>query len=116
VSSPRIVAATRTGVSLAGERDGWVATEVLAGRDVRSLAADPARPRRLYAGTQGEGVFLSEDGGSTWTGAGLAGEVVKALAIDRNGKVLAATKPPALFTSEDAGATWTELAALRGSN
>ena len=80
---------------------------------MRSLAADPARPQRLYAGTQGDGVFVSEDGGSSWTSAGLTGEIVKALAVDRNSSVLAATKPPALFASEDGGASWTELPALR---
>jgi len=109
----RIVAATRTGISVAGVGDGFGAAEVLAGCDVRSLTADPNRPQRLYAGTQGDGVFVSEDGGSSWTTAGLGGEVVKALAVDRNGKVLAATKPPALFASKDAAATWTELPALR---
>ena len=111
--APRIVTATRTGISLAGEQSDWSATEVLTGHDVRSLAADPARPQRLYAGTQGDGVFVSEDGGSSWTSAGLTGEIVKALAVDRNSSVLAATKPPALFASEDGGASWTELPALR---
>ena len=109
----RIVAATRTGVSVADEACGWVASEVLTGRDVRSFAAAPAGPRRLYAGTQGNGVLVSADGGSSWTSAGLGGEVVKALAVDRAGKVLAATRPPALFLSEDGGASWTELPALR---
>lgn len=111
--APRIVAATSLGISVADEADGWRARAALRAHDVRSLAAARTFPPRLYAGTQGDGVFVSEDGGTSWQAAGLAGEVVKALAVDRNGKVLAATKPPALFASEDTGATWTELPALR---
>src|SRR3989442_15876168 len=106
-------AAPGGGISGGGGGEGLGAAGVRAGGEVRSLTADPNRPQRLYAGTQGDGVFVSEDGGSSWTTAGLGGEVVKALAVDRNGKVLAATKPPALFASKDAGATWTELPALR---
>lgn len=109
----RLVVATRSGIAVADEAAGWAVRLALAGGDVRALAADPARPQRLYAGTQGDGVFRSDDGGSSWTGAGLAGEIVKALAVDRDARVLAATKPPALFVSESGGASWSELPALR---
>lgn len=34
------------------------------------IVADPRAPRRLFAGTQGRGVFRSDDGGATWAPAG----------------------------------------------
>ena len=38
----------------------------LATPDVRALAVDVQRPERLYAGTYGGGVFVSENGGARW--------------------------------------------------
>jgi photosystem II stability/assembly factor-like uncharacterized protein len=76
--------------------------------DVRSLAA---QDERVYAGTQGSGVFRSDDAGRSWQRAGLDGHIVKALALSpaAPGSVWAATKPPRLFRSDDNGDTWTEL-------
>jgi photosystem II stability/assembly factor-like uncharacterized protein len=100
-----LVAATGDGLVLI---DREVATTVYGGADVRCLAAGDGR---LVAGTQDDGVLLSEDAGRTWRRAGLDGQAVKALAI--NGQtVWAGTKPPRLFVSRDAGGTWTELPAF----
>jgi photosystem II stability/assembly factor-like uncharacterized protein len=37
---------------------------------VTALVMDPSRPSRLYAGTDGRGVFVSVDGGRQWTPTG----------------------------------------------
>lgn len=37
---------------------------------VNSMVSDPRRPARLFAGTDGRGVFRSLDGGATWQPAG----------------------------------------------
>jgi len=63
----------------------WSVEFLLADRDLRCLAADPLNPNVLYAGTQGEGVLRSDDGGRSWQPAGLAGRSVKALAVSRAG-------------------------------
>lgn len=109
----RVVAATRDGVAVARQSEGWRAQTALAGENVRSLAADPSGADRLWAGTQGAGVHRSDDGGATWRNAGLDGEIVKALAVDAGGRVFAATKPPALFVSRSGEGDWEELPALR---
>jgi hypothetical protein len=37
---------------------------------VTALVMDPSRPSRLFAGTDGRGVFVSVDGGRQWQPAG----------------------------------------------
>jgi len=83
------------------------------GGTVRSLAVDPGTPRVVYAGTQGEGVFKSRDGGATWSrsGSGLPkSEVngVNAFAFDarRHTIVYAAVSSYGVYKSTDAGASW----------
>jgi len=87
----------------------------MAGQDVRCLAIDPQHPALVYAGTQGNGVLRSDDGGKTWRAAGPAGRIVKSLAVSRTkpGVVYAGTKPALVFVSRDGGQTWEELAGFR---
>ena len=101
----KLVAATVRGVAVLD--DDGVRTTLE--NDVRSLVASGGV---VYAGTQGDGVFRSDDVGESWQHAGLAGTIVKALAVADDGTVYAGTKPPALFVSHDAGANWRELDAL----
>jgi photosystem II stability/assembly factor-like uncharacterized protein len=83
------------------------------GGTVRALAVDPATPRAIYAGTQGEGVFKSLDGGDTWSrsGSGLPkSEVngVNAFAFDarRHTILYAAVSSYGVYKSTDGGASW----------
>jgi len=89
----------------------WKVEYLLADQDVLCLAADPLNPNVAYAGTRGNGVLRSTDGGRTWTPAGLNGQVVKSLAVSKaeSGAVYAGVKPPALFVSRDGGGTWNEI-------
>jgi photosystem II stability/assembly factor-like uncharacterized protein len=98
-----------------GPDGNWSVEFPLKGQDVRSLAADPLNPGVVYAGTQGNGIFRSEDNGKTWKAAGLAGQIVKALAVSphESGKIFAGTKPAYLHVSADHGQTWRELDAFR---
>lgn len=94
----------------------WAVERVLAGQDVRCLEVDPLNPQRIYAGTQGQGVFRSADGGRTWQPAGLPGVIVKALAVSPHepGVIYAGTKsPPLIYRTADAGAHWEELTGFR---
>jgi photosystem II stability/assembly factor-like uncharacterized protein len=78
-------------------------------RDVLSLAlssffaADPV----LFAGTAGEGVFRSSDGGKTWSPAGLTGQRVSDLVW--LGPFLYAATGGGVQRSEDLGRTWVPL-------
>lgn len=55
-----LLAVTTTGVAVE-----WVPVSELAGHDVTSLASNFVGA--VYAGTDGAGVFVSEDAGATWT-------------------------------------------------
>jgi photosystem II stability/assembly factor-like uncharacterized protein len=81
----------------------------------RCLAADPARPERLWCGATGRGAWRSDDAGATWRPAGddLAGLDVSALAVGPGEEVVyAGIDPSALWRSEDAGRSWERLASL----
>jgi len=78
---------------------------------VVALAIDPSAPRRLYAGTDGVGVFKSTDAGVTWVGTGLTDGQVTGLAIDpvTPSTLYAGTDGSGVFKSTNAGATWSML-------
>jgi photosystem II stability/assembly factor-like uncharacterized protein len=111
------LAATGSGVSRAERSSGgdWSVEFLLPGQDVRCLAADPLKPNLVYAGTQGQGVLRSEDGGRTWQSVGLPGMIVKSLAASPHspGTVFAGCKPVSLFVSRDGGESWGELEGFR---
>ena len=117
VSNKIFLATTGRGIARAGgEPDGaWSVEAFLEDQDVRSLAGDPLNPTIIYAGTQGNGVFRSEDRGKTWRPVGLSGQVVKSLAVSPHepGTLYAGTKPAYLYVSRDAGKTWAELESFR---
>jgi photosystem II stability/assembly factor-like uncharacterized protein len=95
------------------------------GGDVRALAADPARPSRLFLGTADGHIFGSEDSGANWTLLGRASSrldaVITAIVVDpRDGNVLFASSwsrdsaaGGGVFRSGDGGRTWS-LAGLAG--
>lgn len=109
----QFLATTRHGVTRAREYqpNRWAVDRVLAGYDVRCLACDPLNPATLFAGTQGDGVFLSTDAGDNWRPAGLEGRVVKSVAASlfQPGTVLAGVKPAGVMISPDHGGSWREL-------
>lgn len=94
---------------------GWSVEFLLEGRNVRCLVADPHNRNVIYAGTQGDGVLRSSDGGRTWQPAGLSGQVIKSIAVSpcEPGTVYAGTRPALIFVSRDQGAHWEELSAFR---
>ena len=94
--------------------DGSVETG-LEGRGARCLAVDPKDPDKLYVGTSDEGLFWSEDGGSSWESfSGIEHPRVTAVAVSPvDGAVYAGTEPSALFVSRDEGRSWRELEGMR---
>jgi photosystem II stability/assembly factor-like uncharacterized protein len=108
-----MLAATGSSIARAeANRSGdWSVTDSLSGPDVRCLASNPLDPRSVYAGTQGEGVYYSNDFGITWQPAGLSGQIVKSLALSPHqpGTIYAGVKPAGLYLTRDGGQTWTEI-------
>jgi len=76
------------------------------------LVMHPTNPQIMYAGTAGNGIYLTIDGGTTWipsnTGLNLT---VNALAIARsNPNILyAGTGTAGMYKTTDAGATWAAI-------
>jgi hypothetical protein len=91
----------------------WHATLGLVGEQTQCVAVDPLRPQRVYCGTFGAGLWMSEDAGASWrhAGEGIAHPAIMAVAVSAleragdAGVVWAGTEPSALFRSEDGGHT-----------
>lgn len=109
-----IFAATGDSIArIALDGDKGVVTASLRGSGAQCLTLDPRHPGTLYAGTRGQGVWKSGDGGQTWQDARLPEKDVFSLAVSpADGAVYAGTEPSRLFRSEDGGQSWEELEAL----
>ena len=100
---------------------GWHVDHRLAGMAAQCVAVDPSRPERVYCGVFGNGLWRSDDAGTSWRPVGegithnqlMSVQVSKLERIGDYGVIYAGTEPTALFRSEDGGDTWRELSALR---
>jgi photosystem II stability/assembly factor-like uncharacterized protein len=93
-----------SGCGVATSVDGgvnWSALR-LSGENIRSLAIDPVRPWRSYAGTASGRVYHSEDFGNEWRlfGDGLSGGSVRNLAISPEGDRIYAGTAAGVFVYE----------------
>lgn len=83
---------------------------------VHSFAAAPSNPQRLYAGT-GDGLFRSEDGGSTWARVGGRIEIVFHVAVDpADEKTVFLKTTDSLYKSVDGGEVWAPLSGVPSTN
>jgi len=94
--------------------DEWDVRVNLVGSGVQCLALDPHHPGTLYAGSRGEGVWKSTDGGARWGNVSPPHSFIFSLAVSPvDGMVYAGCEPSMLFHSPDGGRNWHELEALR---
>ncbi len=85
---------------------GWTRAGKPAGR-VLALLLDPRVPGRVYAGTAGDGLIVSVDGGSSWRPTKLSAAFVTDLVpVAGPPAVLLAASTDGVFSSTDGGATW----------
>ncbi len=72
----------------------------------------------ILAGSYGNGMYRSEDGGRTWRAAnvGLTASAFRCITPDplQPGAILAGTEPARIFRSRDSGQSWDELAGITG--
>ena len=81
----------------------------LPGLDVHGFAADPRNSRTLYAAIAGSGLYRSSDGGNSFSVVSTdVGPAVMALAVMRDGRVLAGDMQKGLMVSRDGGRTWAQ--------
>ena len=109
----RLYAGLNTGLfrSADGGRQWSVVADIGAGVLATSAGADG----RVYAGTFGQGVYVSLDRGDTWEAAGqeLQADIVFALAAHPlEAAAVYAGTGRGLFVSRDSGASWQSIAAL----
>lgn len=86
----------------------WVAaSDGLPATDVRALAIDEAG--RVYAGTAGAGLYVSGDGGATWSAGGPRYADVFSLAAGSPGRVYAGMSGGRVYRTCDGGASWDSI-------
>ena len=85
----------------------------LTGHDVWVVAHHPRDADVIYAGTYGDGLFRSTDGGATWEriGADVGMDYVRAIAFapDDPDVLYVGTEPANVFRGADRGDTWIDL-------
>ena len=116
----RLCVGTDKGViTLACRQGAWtVETQALESWTVEDIAVHPDVPNRVLAGTRGDGVWVSEDGGKTWDkpSYGKPGPgKVRSMAFDPRDPrhVYAGGEPIEIYVSEDVGANWRRLDSVR---
>jgi photosystem II stability/assembly factor-like uncharacterized protein len=116
-----VLVATASGISVlerdAAEKPWRLGENLLPGVHATTLALLP-NGTGLFAGTHGDGIFFSADGGRHWQprNDGVTSKDVYSLsAVEQDGGITlyAGTQPASLFRSRDVGRTWTELPSLR---
>ena len=102
-----------------GDVHAWeVDSHSLRGWEIPRIAVLPSQPNRVVAGTRGDGVWVSEDYGQTWTkpSRGIPGAPgkVQCVTIDPRdpNTIYAGAEPVDLFASRDAGQHWTRHASV----
>jgi len=97
--------------------DEWQVDTYLPGMKINCLVADPFQVQRVYAGTQKDGVLVSDDAGKTWQSAGMKGIPVKSLAVSRHQPetIYAGCKPVSIYLTRNGGESWQELEGMRRS-
>lgn len=114
-----LYAGTAEGVFAAKrEANAWqVTAHKLNDWEVSQLAVDPDQPNRVYAGTRGDGVIVSEDAGQTWRkpNRGKRGPgKIKCITISPHdpSTIYAGTEPIGVWVSHDRGASWSEFTSV----
>jgi photosystem II stability/assembly factor-like uncharacterized protein len=95
-------------------RNGEIARHCLSDFRISAVHVSGSGGAQIFlAGTYGQGVFRSEDGGEHWSKAtdGMDATAIRTLITDPfdASAILAGTKPGRIYRSRDGGAAWTEL-------
>jgi photosystem II stability/assembly factor-like uncharacterized protein len=108
-----LVATDREVVVFDVERGSGVSAHGIGGRPT-CLAGDLRVHGRVWCGTQRDGVFRSDDGGTSWHSAGLADHLITAISASTAdpGVVWVGTEPSQVWRSENGGSTWVQTTNL----
>lgn len=107
-SSPIIVSKTADG-GVTWQHIPVVQRQGRGGAAFQVLVFDPQNPKVIYAGSDAEGVFKSQDGGFTWDFKGPGKSEVFSLAVDPvDTQTVYASLNAGVYISRDGGSTWEE--------
>jgi len=104
-----VYAGTDTGIFKSTNAGDLWAQLGLAGSRINAIAVDPWCPDVVYAGTNGEGIYRSVDGGNTWQAVnnGLNSRWIQSIAINASApNVIYATTYAGVARSQAFGETW----------
>lgn len=106
--------ATGSGLAvITGAAETWHGAVRLEDKQTQCVVVDPQQAGVAYCGTHGDGMFKSQDGGTTWRGVrGFSEPNVMALASTHAGELYAGTELSAMYRSDDHGETWNALHTL----
>jgi len=96
----------------------WVFGRRVAEAPISTLAIDPEQRNHVYAGTQGQGLYLSDDQGANWRFVGTdIGMDIQGVMIDPRGPgvTVYATTEEGVFRTADAGISWEPHLSVAGS-
>ena len=104
-----LLVGTDDGVVALQERPhGWdTAWRALEGHSISGLAHHPKHPDQYLASTYGEGVFISQNRGKSWSQA--MEQEAWSVAFSPDGIAYAGLKPAGIARSSDGGLKWTDL-------
>jgi len=78
------------------------------------IQVDPNDAKRVFAGTEHSGMFVSQDGGKDWQRADPNVPTLEMSALlALPGKLLVGTRPAALYEQDDGGRGWQEIKGVR---
>ncbi len=108
-----------TGKLLIGTQDGlytvvpdgdrWsIVDRVLHGHEITCVASVPGEPHTIWAGTYGDGLLVTRDGGGLWEPVEIEATFIRAICVLPHPPhtVLVGTEPANIFWSADGGQTW----------
>lgn len=111
-----ILSASFKGITRAFFRnDQWKTGPVLEHQDVRCLAQHKVYEGVIYAGTQTNGIYISEDKGESWRWLGLENQTIKSVTTSRHHpeSIYTGIKPANILYSPDQGKSWQEFNSFR---
>jgi len=111
---PTLYAALDDRLIVLDDGGNWHIRERLVETDLECVAASRATPEVVLAGTVGEGLRRSPDGGDSWETVLDAGDRITAVTTDPHDPdtVWAGTEPSAVYRSPDRGESWAERPGL----
>lgn len=109
----RVFAATEEGILLSTDGGNSWKSAGLKGLGVRTIVQDPSDTKRLWAGTQDDGIFATTDHGASWkkTNSGLQHKTVYAIAVDpkSSSTVYLGTHGGGVYRTTNGGKKWEQV-------